>query len=543
MKQNNFLNNNNNNLKIDSIQTITNKTIKKKYNIHREKISKEFSHKRISMISEPIEINNKIKFKESDFSFEFTSKNKNIISLELNDLINLNYNNLELKYYFFSLRKISIKGQSNLILENISNEKINFFFNILFDENINNLTIEEFLKFKYEILIILIDLNVDSEDFNEIFIKNTQNIFNFIIKIINFNNINNENNPYLIILYHLIWLFSNIISDDEIFNIIIKNENIKIPFLIKNIFDLKILKILNPTFELFFNFLERIEDENFIIENKFFIEYFSNIIQFCLNEFQIDLLFVIFKTLKLFLKKKEICDFILFNFHKFKNLIEIILNCYKLYDKSKCCLKNLLKNDNNFFLINQYEKIIFYDFVLNYISNDNNYNKNNLKIIKHAIKILIILIDSEKILNFFINENKLFGNINRIYIQFNDFSLIFNIFSFYDKIFEKGNLIIKKILIDKKLHIFCIEELPKFIDYYENKNNNKYIDKIIFNILTILKKILLISNEIEITLNKIKEDLDERGFYDFLIKLQENKNSNIYDFAIDIIENFYEGDY
>ena len=53
----------------------------------------------------------------------------------------------------------------------------------------------------------------------------------------------------------------------------------------------------------------------------------------------------------------------------------------------------------------------------------------------------------------------------------------------------------------------------------------------------------MISNEIEITLNKIKEDLDERGFYDFLIKLQENKNSNIYDFAIDIIENFYEGDY
>ena len=270
MKQINFLNKKND-LKIDSIKSITNITIKKKYNNYREKISKEFSNKRISMVSEPIEINNKIKFKESDFSFEFTSKNKNIISLELNDLINLNYNNLELKYYFFSLRKISIKGQSNLILENISNEKINFFFNILFDENINNLTIEEFLKFKYEILIILINLNVDFEDFNEIYIKNTQNIYNFIIKIINFNNINNENNPYLIILYHLIWLFSNIINDNEIFNIIIKNENIKIPFLIKNIFDLKIFKILKPTFELFCNFLQRIEDENFIIENKFFI--------------------------------------------------------------------------------------------------------------------------------------------------------------------------------------------------------------------------------------------------------------------------------
>ena len=124
----NFFNNENKN-KIDSIETITNKTIKKKYKIHREKISKTFSSKRIAMISEPIETNNKIKFKESDFSFDFTEKNKNIFNLNLNDLQNLNYNNLELKYYFFFLRKISIKGEKiNLILENISQEKIDFFF-------------------------------------------------------------------------------------------------------------------------------------------------------------------------------------------------------------------------------------------------------------------------------------------------------------------------------------------------------------------------------------------------------------------------------
>ena len=540
MKQIHFLNNNKNNL--DSIQTITNKTMKKKYKIHREKISKELSHKRIAMISEPIEINNNIKFKESDFSADFKQKNKNIFNLNLNDLINLNYNNLELKFYFFSLRKISMKGESiNLILENVSNEKISFFFKILFDENVNDLTIEEFLKFKYEILIILINLNVDCEDFNEIFIKNSQNIFNFINKIIN--NINIENNPYLIILYHLIWLFGNIINDDEIFEIITKNENIKIPFLIKNIFDLKIFKILKPTFELFFTFLTRIENQNFIIENKFFIEYFSKIIQFSLNEFQINLLSIVFQTLNLFLEKKQIVDFILTNFDKFKNLIEIIFNCFKIYTKSQCCLINILKHDENFFVFNQYENLIFHNFVLNCISN--NENNNDLKLIKHAIKILTILIDSEKILNILINkenEFKLFGNLNRIFIQFNNFSLIFTIFSFYDKIFEKGNLFLKKTLIDKNLHIFCIEELQKIIDI-DSKNKNKYIDKITFIILSILKKTLLFSNEIEITSNPIKDDLEQRGFFDFLLKLQQNKNSFIYDLAIDILENFYEGDF
>ena len=534
----NFFNNENKN-KIDSIETITNKTIKKKYKIHREKISKTFSSKRIAMISEPIETNNKIKFKESDFSFDFTEKNKNIFNLNLNDLQNLNYNNLELKYYFFFLRKISIKGEKiNLILENISQEKIDFFFKILFDENINNLTIEEFLKFKYEILIILINLNVDSEDFNENFIKNSQNIFNFIIKITKINNIN-ENNPYLIILYHSIWLFANVINDDEIFEIVFKNENIKIPFLIKNIFDSKIFPVFKPTFELFFTFLQKIENfnENFIIENKFFLEYFYQIIQFSLNEFQINLLSIIFQTLNFFLKKKEIVDFILLNFTNFKNLIETIFNCYKIYHKSQCCLIKILKRDENFFLFNQYEKIIFDDFVLNCISNIND-NNNDSKSVKHAIKILIILINSEKILNILIkkeNDFKLFGNINRIFIKFNNFSLIFTIFSFYDKIFEKGNLFIKKILIDKNLHIFCIDELQKII---ENKNNK--IDKIIFTILTILKKTLSFSNEIEQTSNKIKDDLEQRNFFDFLIKLQQNKNSLVYDLAIDIIENFYD---
>ena len=143
-------------------------------------------------------IKNKVyEFEENDFkNVKEKYKHKNeIFNLSFEKIFNNNpYDNEDLKYWLYSMYKISSKGRkkdiNEIILNYLTKEKINFLIDILTDSSqfnfssnnsVNLEQIKNNIKFKYTICSILINLLCDTEKFNEIFIDKLVSIYNFIL--------------------------------------------------------------------------------------------------------------------------------------------------------------------------------------------------------------------------------------------------------------------------------------------------------------------------------------------------------------------------
>ena len=147
---------NENNIKKISDERMNNKIKLRKQNFSK-KIIKNYQGTALF-----IEYENKSKFIENDFINFLNGKNKeeikeNILKMKIEQLKNLNYNSIELKFWLYNLRELSMEGKINKIkkemLENLNDDKVIFIFEILNDTNFNN---KDIFKYKYECCTILI---------------------------------------------------------------------------------------------------------------------------------------------------------------------------------------------------------------------------------------------------------------------------------------------------------------------------------------------------------------------------------------------------
>ena len=171
--------------------------------------------------------NNKNKYEFSDEDFinyginsETSENNETIFDISIEDLIASceTENKIELKFWLYKLGKISLEGNKELIqskiINKISVEKINLLFTlIIFSDNNVGTVSDDILKIRYQSICILINILVDTDTYNQIFIDKADIIINSMLNLLHKVSQSNEN----VLLYHLQWLFSNMIESKEMF--------------------------------------------------------------------------------------------------------------------------------------------------------------------------------------------------------------------------------------------------------------------------------------------------------------------------------------
>ena len=331
---------NENNIKKISDERMNNKIKLRKQNFSKKIIK---NHQGTALF---IEYENKSKFNENDFINFLNGKNKeeikeNILKMTIEQLKSLNYNSIELKFWLYNLRELSMEGKINKIkkemLDNLNEDKVKFLF--LKYLMIQIIIIKIYLKFKYECCCILINLIIDSNKYNNIYIQFCESIYNFILNLSK--KIENEKNEIELILFHFIWLFSNIIENKKMFDEIHQNERIKIPFLIQHLFSLNKTKIYSPTLWILSYFLNNISI-NLYIQYKIFINALSQILKFSIKNSNIELMNYVLSCLTFFFKSEEICDEV---YNNNIEIIEIIINLYPSSKYSQKAFIKLIKND------------------------------------------------------------------------------------------------------------------------------------------------------------------------------------------------------
>ncbi len=475
-------------------------------------------------------------FEENDF-FNLPLKYKNnkndIFKLSYEDLRNKNYDDHELKYWLYSMNVLSLKGKKKdieqKILKNLTNKKVTFLMDLLIDcsqFNINNFSnialIKNQIKFKYTACSLLINILFDTNEYNEIFINKIMDIYNFMTILINLYQNTNEIS-FIILLTHCQWLMNNGIQDDSYKTIIKKHSSINFPKLIQTIFNIN-----NP--ELYINnirmvkiYLEQQNDtKTFYLYNNF-IKDIENIINYCIQNNNVNLLNEAYCALNMLLKSDANCKLVLEN---------------KMYN---CCLCKLIKNDENNMINDNYQiyKIIF-DIILN------NKNISDKDAIKHALKILRLIINNKNgynLLNFIINNSyqKFFIRLQEIYFD-KPYNLLVQseIFNFFENFFDLANNSLKNNLINNELHVFtlnCLENsYQEFVN--ENKDNDCY-NKLIIKILKLLITILNFGeNDLNMKIT-LKNLCEEKNIYNILNELNYCKNPQIQELVGDLNDNFF----
>lgn len=531
-------------LKKEKILTLRKRNIKKNnfQRILEEKIKKEQEKYII------------YEFEENDFfnASKLYKNNKNdIFKLSFETLKKKNYDDHELKFWLYSMVKVSLKGRKKDIEEKIlhylTNEKVNFLIDILIDysqfsiNNFNNVDqIKNQIKFKYNACSILINLLNDTNKYNDTFIDKIMNIYNFMNILINFYQ-NTKEISFLILLTHYQWLMNNGIQDDSYKKIIKKHPGINFPQLIQNIFNLNNSELYTNNIRMIIIYLEQQSDTKMFYQYNNYFKNIENIIIYCIQNNNISLLNESYCLLNLLLKSEANCKLIIEN-KIFIKLLTQIINGFNHISYCSCCLCKLIKNDENNLINENYQiyKVIF-EILLNKINSDKN-------IIKHALKMLRLIINNKNgynLLNFIINNSyqKFFLRLQEIYFE-KPYNLLVQseIFTFFDNFFDLANNSLKNNLLANGLHTFtlnCLESsYQEFVD--ENKDNDCY-NKLIIKILKLLITILnFAENDLNLKIN-LKNLCEEKNIYDILIKLNYCKNQQIQDLVGELNDNFFNG--
>ena len=492
-------------------------------------------------------------FKEDEFSkikVIYESKNKNdIYNLPLQDLITKDYNDEEFKYWLYSMNKISIRGKEEQIkkkiLKNLTNEKINFLIKKLVDNsqftvNTDIQQLKNQIKFKYNICSLLINILFDTNKYNETFISKLKDIYNFINLLINYYYMSKDIS-FLILITHYQWLINNAIQDNSINKFINKNLTVNIPQLILNIFNINDSELYLNNIRMIIIYLNSQDDAKTFFQYHNFIKYIENVINYCAQNKDFNLLNVSFDALKLLLKSEANCKLILEDKQYIKLLSQIILG-FNDISSCICCLCRLVKNDENNILNENFQ---IYKNIFETILNKNYSNKD---VIKHGLKILRLIFNNKNgfnLLNYILNNSSqiFFARLQELYFEKPQNLLVQSeIFNFYEDIFICSNNDIKNKLLANELHIFTLNCLENSYEEFLSQNkDNIWYNKLIKKILHLLSTILQFGdNDLNIKIN-LKNCCEEKNIYHILTELNYCKNQDILDLVDYLNVNFFDG--
>ena len=492
-------------------------------------------------------------FKEDEFSkikVIYESKNKNdIYNLPLQDLITKDYNDEEFKYWLYSMNKISIRGKEEQIkkkiLKNLTNEKINFLIKKLVDNsqftvNTDIQQLKNQIKFKYNICSLLINILFDTNKYNETFISKLKDIYNFINLLINYYYMSKDIS-FLILITHYQWLINNAIQDNSINKFINKNLTVNIPQLILNIFNINDSELYLNNIRMIIIYLNSQDDAKTFFQYHNFIKYIENVINYCAQNKDFNLLNVSFDALKLLLKSEANCKLILEDKQYIKLLSQIILG-FNDISSCICCLCRLVKNDENNILNENFQ---IYKNIIETILNKNYSNKD---VIKHGLKILRLIFNNKNgfnLLNYILNNSSqiFFARLQELYFEKPQNLLVQSeIFNFYEDIFICSNNDIKNKLLANELHIFTLNCLENSYEEFLSQNkDNIWYNKLIKKILHLLSTILQFGdNDLNIKIN-LKNCCEEKNIYHILTELNYCKNQDILDLVDYLNVNFFDG--
>ena len=478
------------------------------------------------------------------------NKNKNdIYKLCIEELINKNYDNEVLKYWLYSMNKISLTTKINIVkekvLNNMTDKKVNFLIKILVDTtllNTNN-NIEQLknqIKFKYNACSLLINILYDTNKYNTIYIDKIKDVYDFINILIDLYN-NTKEQSFLILITHYQWFINNGIQKDT-YNIILhKYPTINFPILIQKIFNINNSELyINNIRMLSLYLYQQLEPETFYQYNNF-IKDLENIIFYSLQNNNICLLNESYGTLNILLNSKANCKLILEN-KQYIKLLSSIINGFNNISYCNCCLCKLIKNDDNNLINKNYE---IYKIVYNIILNKTYSNKDAFK---HSLKILRLLFkksNKNELSNFIINNSyqNFFMRLQQIYFEIpNNLLVQSEIFNFYENLFNLSNNSLKSQLLLNGLHNFTLNCLESSYEEFlsENKDNSSYI-KLMKKILNLLITILKFGEgDLKMKIS-LKNCCEEKNIYYILNELNYNKNSDIQNLIETLNNDFFEG--
>ena len=538
------------NIKTDKMLTLRKKRNKKNnfYRILGEKEKEE-------------EIKNKMyEFDENDFKNvigKYKHKNE-IFNLSFEKLFNNNpYDNEELKYWLYSMYKISNKGRkkdiNEIILNCLTKEKINFLIDILTDSSqfnfnftannsINLEKIKNKIKFKYTICSILINLLCDTEKFNEVFIDKLDSIYNFILILMqiyqNWNDIS-----FLILITHYQWLINNLIQEDINYEKITKKyPNINFPQLIQNIFSINNSEIyLNNIRMLITVLYEQKNKESFFQYNSFLLT-LENIISISIENSNVQIMLEAYKTINILLKSEANCKLVIENKTYIKLINKIINGFNNNVTYCACCLTKLIKNDSDNILNDTYQlyKTLFEIIYKKIVAGKDH--------IRHAIKMLGLIIDNKNgfnVINFIINSDfkNFFIQLKELYSEKpSDLTIQTEIFNFLLTIFNLSNNSLKGILISNELHVFTLDCLNEsYHEFMTDNKDNIYYIKLITQMLKLLNVILnFAENNLDQKI-EMKNLCEEKNIYCILQELNYSKNKQIQHLVEELNYKYFEG--
>lgn len=536
------------NFKKDKILSLRKKK-NKKVNFHRilkEKLIEESKKYSIYEFDESDFKNVKEKYineKEKDkfkFSFEHIYKSNP-------------YDNEELKYWLYFINQKSMRGKNDdidEILKNLSNEKVKFLIDILVDSsqfnNLNNNSnnfeqIKNFIKFKYTICSILINLLYDTEKYNDIFIEKMMLIYNFILTLIQIYNKWNDNS-FIILISEYQCLINNCIILDYVYSKILKNHpTINFPQLIQVIFKINHIELYISNIRMLIHFLNNQSNVESFFQYNSFISDLENIILVAINNNKIQILLEAYNALKILFKSAANCKYVIEN-GKFVKLIDKIINGFNNISLCNCCLTRLIKGDSDNIINGNYQlhktliDIIFKKIVA---------GKDT---IKHSLKMLRLIFNNKNgynIINILINtySNNFFVQLQQLYFE-KPYDLLIQseIFNFLDNIFELTNNSFKSMLISNDLHKFVLNCLEScYQEFITDNKDNKCYNKLIVQMLTLLVSILKFG-ESELNMKiSLKDYCEEKNIYHILQELNYSKNKKIQDLVETLNQNYFDG--
>ena len=497
---------------------------------------------------------NKYEFSDEDFInygiiSETSEKNQTIFDISIEDLTASceTENKIELKFWLYKLGKISLEGNKELIqskiINKISVEKINLLINlIIFSDNNVGTVSDDILKIRYQSICILINILVDTDTYNQIFIDKAEIIINSMLILLHKVNQSNKN----VLLYHFQWLFSNMIESQEMFYCINQNKKLNIIDFLKQVFD------YNSKQE---NYLDNIVtlwilqfclhhlDGDSIAFYSIFINNIQNLVQKSMKHLNVELLVESFNCLIEYSKSAQCLNIILnSNNNNEINLLQSILKTVNIVSEAHELINIMIVNDKSNFILSSYD--IFGEITLPFLLGiKDGENKKTITNTVNSLNLFYTLLDkscvSTNIINKFMSNSKCFDNFIYLYTNNDSFEIKKKVIVILTDIFQKGDIRIKQHLCNIKLHIFLINEIQKYIDEAYGKDLNE----IIALLLSGVEKILIYSEQNYTKINYVQKELEESNIIGLLLKLQCHKQQSIYETAVSLLESFWGSDY
>ena len=497
---------------------------------------------------------NKYEFSDEDFInygiiSETSEKNQTIFDISIEDLTASceTENKIELKFWLYKLGKISLEGNKELIqskiINKISVEKINLLINlIIFSDNNVGTVSDDILKIRYQSICILINILVDTDTYNQIFIDKAEIIINSMLILLHKVNQSNKN----VLLYHLQWLFSNMIESQEMFYCINQNKKLNIIDFLKQVFayNSKQENYLDNIVTLWIlQFCLHHLDEDSIAYYSIFINNIQNLVQKSMKHLNVELLVESFNCLIEYSKSAQCLNIILnSNNNNEINLLQSILKTVNIVSEAHELINIMIVNDKSNFILSSYD--IFGEITLPFLLGiKDGENKKTITNTVNSLNLFYTLLDkscvSTNIINKFMSNSKCFDNFIYLYTNNDSFEIKKKVIVILTDIFQKGDIRIKQHLCNIKLHIFLINEIQKYIDEAYGKDLNE----IIALLLSGLEKILIYSEQNYTKINYVQKELEESNIIGLLLKLQCHKQQSIYETAVSLLESFWGSDY